>query len=251
MKRIILLFGLIAALCAGCGTSEEQSGKAEKKQSNAETVANEGKIKQATESPLSAEEIAEQARYTFLIKQNHTQYGFHIFAEKERKSTADEDWACANKGDDVYTGDYKLAVVKKGGSKPSVIPIGHHTFQVPNDGVGVIEGDPSLLVVSHCEASDLYSAQLYTLRKNGKPIEIKDGDGKKLSLNVTPIRIKAIGKNTYQSAVFSNAGETDWVFYNWILDREKWQLTLEKKIIPAPGKVDVTKWSENPNYIVE
>lgn len=249
MKKILVAIGIIAVICAGCGTANNSVSSSEKQSST--NSSNTEKIKQATESPLSAEEIAERARYTFLLKQDDIQYGLHIFSGNEKKSSADEDWACANKGDDIYKGDYKLAVVKKGKSKASVIPIGQHTFQVPTDGVKVIQGDPSLLVISHCEASDLYSSRLYAIGENGKPIEIKDNEGKRLSLNVTPDRIKTLGKNSYQSAVFSNAGETDWVFYNWKLDREKWQLILDKKIVPEPGKVDVTKWSEDPGYIVE
>ena len=249
MKKVLIAIGIIAVICTGCGTANNSVSSSEKQSST--NSSNSEKIKQATESPLSAEEIAEKARYTFLMKQNGIQYGLHIFAENEKKTSTDEDWACANKGDDIFTGEYKLAVVKKGGSKASVIPIGQHTFQVPTDGVNVIQGNPSLLALSHCEASDLYSAQLYAIAANGKPIEIKDSEGKKLSLNVTPNRIKGTGENSYQSAVFSNAGDTDWVFYNWKLDKEKWQLFLDKKIVPELGKVDVTKWSEDPRYIVE
>jgi|GEM_PF-6938769 len=257
MKKVLLVWIVVLFLTVltACGTStEKDKSTGENNQIKptitSETVNSEPEADQL--KTINAAGIAEKARYTFLMKQNEKSYNLYIYSDDEKESMTKDDWACANKGDHIFTGDYFIAAVEKGAENASVLSIGKHTFQVPNDGVDVIDGDPSLLVVSHCEASDMYSGGLFAVDKLGKPYQLRDLNGYKLVMNVSPSRIKSIGKNKYQTAVFNKEGNMLWAFENWELYPQYASLVnTQTNIMGDPTKLDVTKWAEDPDYIVK
>lgn len=246
MKKCIGFFAILAVLAVtGCGTNTGQDSLSSQSAEAVHPV--------QTKEKADLEMIQQQALYTLKMKQDSRTYDLYLFASDAEKRVNQDDSACAKAGDEIVSGDFSLAAVPADNQKEiKLLSIGTHTFQVPGDGVDVIKGDPDLLIVSHCEASDQYSAGLFMLSPEGRPVQLRDEAGKKLIMNARPGRLKAYGQNAYQSAVFSNAQDMNWTFYNWELDPKRSVLKLKKKIIPAnPAELDVTEWAQNPDYFVK
>jgi|GEM_PF-5680135 len=247
MKRTVAagFFACSLLVAAGCGNSTVDSQHAPKAQAaerKAVPVQKAGKLDQ----------IKKKALYTIQMSHHKKTYDIYVYSEHAQKTEIREGSNCAHPGDQAYQGEFALAAVQKGSKEPSILNIGKQTFQVPVDAVDVVEGTPDLLMISHCVSAEENRAALFMFDQQGKLVQVKGEDGKKLTLNTRPDRIKARGKGTYQSAVFSNAAETNWLFYNWKLDTKKATLKLEKEIIPKnPEKVDLSKWTIEPDYIIK
>lgn len=81
----------------------------------AQKVAAEIKVAAAT----SVANIKQKSRQFFSMKDvNGTTYTAYIFANNEKKKVAgpDDIWAAVSQGDVLYTGDYQVALQKKGSS---------------------------------------------------------------------------------------------------------------------------------------
>ncbi|MCY9664877.1 hypothetical protein M5X11_07890 [Paenibacillus alginolyticus] len=184
-----------------------------------------------------------------------TSYELYIYAESEKIKINDYTWACAMKGDRIYSGNYSAALVKKGTTDVHFFDLGERQFNYDGKEVFIVKGNPDLLAFSSCQASS-GSLINYWFVKEGQLKVIKNEKGND-GFGIFRGYIKSAGEGSYQSVSYTNSSdEVSWIFENWTLDQNKEILIHEKELTFTnqrftEGQKQLNRFYNEKDYIVE
>ncbi|MBM6649183.1 hypothetical protein [Bacillus sp. RIT 809] len=229
MKK--LLMGSIVVSLALSGCSKESVGEKEvtKVEDTQEKKKESGKIQGSQINPQV------QSRYT--VSMNSTEdetYTLHVFANNEQHETQKEVWVGAQEGDQIYTGEYQLALQSTSATLYlQEAQIGEFTFNTSRKNGFVSKGTPDFFVALQRESSNLSTAKVFYIHK-GKVLEVRIGEG---DLGIAGTCFKALDKGKFLVGNYDN-GEGMWYFstFQTNLDTGEAKLVSEKKLPLEEGR---------------
>jgi hypothetical protein len=226
------------------------------------TVSN-GVVEAGTD-PALVDNMKKKSRQFFDMKdENGVTYNVYIFSNNEKKKVTGRSdiWAGASEGDIWYTGDYHIALRKKGSNVVHIqrYDVVGYEYNYTRKMIYLLSskniGQPDIISFSTTECSNCREARMYYI-KDGRieRVKIKTDDDVDETLWYSE-KPKVIGKNLYQSVVFTNTEDIGVHFNTYSFNPKTGVMTLikTKSYINDQqelGDAIYKKWKASPAYVV-
>ncbi|EPC8421554.1 hypothetical protein COM04_21775 [Bacillus wiedmannii] len=232
MKKLLMGSIVVSLALSGCA----QEGSDEKVVTKVEDI--EGNKKESRKIQGSQINPQVQSRYT--VSMNSTEgeaYTLHVFSNNEQHETQKEPWVGAQEGDQIYKGEYQLALQSTSATLYlQEAKIGEFVFNTSRKNGFVSKGTPDFFVALQRESSNFSTAKAFYIHK-GKVLEVKINED---DFGIAGTCFKALDKGKFLIGNYDN-GEGMWYFSTFQTDLEtgKAKRVDQKKLPLEEGNVYV------------
>ncbi len=164
-------------------------------------------------------------------------YTLHVFSNNEQHEAQKESWVGAQEGDQIYKGEYQLALQ----STSAILylqeaKIGEFVFNTSRKNGFVSKGTPDFFVALQRESSNFSTVKAFYIHR-GKVLEVKIDED---DFGITGTCFKALDKGKFLIGNYDN-GEGMWYFSTFQTDLEtgKAKRVDQKKLPLEEGNVYV------------
>ncbi|EJQ85265.1 hypothetical protein [Bacillus toyonensis] len=232
MKKLLMGSIVVSLVLSGCA----QEGSDEKVVTKVEDT--QGNKKESRKIQGSQINPQVQSRYTVLMNSTEGEaYTLHVFSNNEQHEAQKEPWVGAQEGDQIYKGEYQLALQ----STSAILylqeaKIGEFVFNTSRKNGFVSKGTPDFFVALQRESSNFSTVKAFYIHR-GKVLEVKIDED---DFGITGTCFKALDKGKFLIGNYDN-GEGMWYFSNFQTDLEtgKAKRVDQKKLPLEEGNVYV------------
>ena len=232
MKKLLMGSIVVSLALSGCA----QEGSDEKVVTKVEDT--QGNKKESRKIQGSQINPQVQSRYTVLMNSTEGEaYTLHVFSNNEQHEAQKESWVGAQEGDQIYKGEYQLALQ----STSAILylqeaKIGEFVFNTSRKNGFVSKGTPDFFVALQRESSNFSTVKAFYIHR-GKVLEVKIDED---DFGITGTCFKALDKGKFLIGNYDN-GEGMWYFSTFQTDLEtgKAKRVNQKKLPLEEGNVYV------------
>ncbi|MBU4639610.1 hypothetical protein [Bacillus toyonensis] len=232
MKKLLMGSIVVSLVLSGCA----QEGSDEKVVTKVEDT--QGNKKESRKIQGSQINPQVQSRYTVLMNSTEGEaYTLHVFSNNEQHEAQKEPWVGAQEGDQIYKGEYQLALQ----STSAILylqeaKIGGFVFNTSRKNGFVSKGTPDFFVALQRESSNFSTVKAFYIHR-GKVLEVKIDED---DFGITGTCFKALDKGKFLIGNYDN-GEGMWYFSTFQTDLEtgKAKRVDQKKLPLEEGNVYV------------
>ncbi|EEL41773.1 Uncharacterized protein BC141101_00162 [Bacillus toyonensis] len=232
MKKLLMGSIVVSLVLSGCA----QEGSDEKVVTKVEDT--QGNKKESRKIQGSQINPQVQSRYTVLMNSTEGEaYTLHVFSNNEQHEAQKESWVGAQEGDQIYKGEYQLALQ----STSAILylqeaKIGEFVFNTSRKNGFVSKGTPDFFVALQRESSNFSTVKAFYIHR-GKVLEVKIDED---DFGITGTCFKALDKGKFLIGNYDN-GEGMWYFSTFQTDLEtgKAKRVDQKKLPLEEGNVYV------------
>jgi len=232
MKKLLMGSIVVSLVLSGCA----QEGSDEKVVTKVEDT--QGNKKESRKIQGSQINPQVQSRYTVLMNSTEGEaYTLHVFSNNEQHEAQKESWVGAQEGDQIYKGEYQLALQ----STSAILylqeaKIGEFVFNTSRKNGFVSKGTPDFFVALQRESSNFSTVKAFYIHR-GKVLEVKIDED---DFGITGTCFKALDKGQFLIGNYDN-GEGMWYFSTFQTDLEtgKAKRVDQKKLPLEEGNVYV------------